>query len=37
MHVAEKHDIEQVFTVDMRHFSVFRRRDGRSLKIVPAE
>jgi predicted nucleic acid-binding protein len=35
MHLANRSGIDQVFTLDRRHFSIFRNRDGRALTIVP--
>jgi predicted nucleic acid-binding protein len=35
MHLAERENIEQVFTLDRRDFSVFRTSGGRSLSLVP--
>lgn len=33
--VAEREGLDQVFTVDRRDFSVYRRQDGGSFTIVP--
>lgn len=35
MHLAEREGIESVFTVDQRHFSVFRTAQGNRLILVP--
>jgi uncharacterized protein len=35
MHVAERDDIADVFTIDNRHFSVFRKQTGRALRLIP--
>ncbi|MEZ6137005.1 MAG: PIN domain-containing protein [Pirellulaceae bacterium] len=35
MHVAERQDIEVVFTLDRRDFTVFIKQNGRRLEIVP--
>jgi predicted nucleic acid-binding protein len=35
MHLAEREDIQHVFTVDRRHFGVFRKRDGSALDLHP--
>ena len=35
MHIAEEEDINTVFTLDRRDFSVYRTTDGRALTIVP--
>ncbi len=36
MYLAERDGLESVFTVDRRHFSVYRTRQGRSLTLYPA-
>jgi uncharacterized protein len=36
MYLAERERIETVFTVDYRHFSLFRTSQGKSLSLVPA-
>jgi uncharacterized protein len=36
MHLAERESMETVFTIDQRHFSVYRTSTGRSLTIRPA-
>ena len=36
MHLAERESIASIFTVDQRHFSLFRTIQGNSLTIVPA-
>jgi predicted nucleic acid-binding protein len=36
MHLAERESIDAVFTVDQRHFSVYRTPAGRALTIRPA-
>jgi predicted nucleic acid-binding protein len=35
MFIAEREDIETVFTLDRRDFSVYRTSDGRALAVVP--
>jgi predicted nucleic acid-binding protein len=35
MHLAVRENVRTVFTVDFRHFSVFRMQNGNSLEIVP--
>jgi hypothetical protein len=35
MHLAEREGIDHVFTLDRRHFSVFRTSSGHSLTILP--
>jgi uncharacterized protein len=35
MYIAEHHEIETIFTLDRRDFSVFRTTNGRALTIVP--
>ncbi len=35
MHLAEREGISQVFTLDRRHFSVFRTTSGKSLELLP--
>lgn len=35
MYVAERDDIRMVFTVDRRHFSMFRTKQGGTLTIYP--
>ncbi len=35
MHLANRDGIEHVFTIDKRHFSVFRNATGASLKLLP--
>jgi uncharacterized protein len=36
MHLAQREGIRQVFTIDQRHFSLFRTLDGHSLTLFPA-
>jgi hypothetical protein len=36
MHLANRDGIDHVFTIDRRHFSVFRNASGNSLKLFPA-
>jgi predicted nucleic acid-binding protein len=36
MYLADREGLESVFTVDRRHFSVYRTRQGRSLSLHPA-
>jgi predicted nucleic acid-binding protein len=35
MHLAEREAIEQIFTLDQRHFSRFRTRTGAALELRP--
>jgi predicted nucleic acid-binding protein len=35
MHLAEREGIEYVFTLDRRHFSVYRPPSGRALVLLP--
>jgi predicted nucleic acid-binding protein len=35
MHLAEREDIQTVFTIDRRHFAVFRTKLRKHLNIVP--
>ncbi len=35
MYIAEREDIDTVFTLDRRDFSVYRTTDGRALNIIP--
>ena len=35
MYLAERENIEQVFTLDRRDFSVFKTATGRSLSLIP--
>jgi predicted nucleic acid-binding protein len=35
MHLAEREQIHAVFTLDRRHFSVFRLADGTPLQLLP--
>jgi predicted nucleic acid-binding protein len=35
MHLANREGIDSVFTLDRRHFSVFRGAEGKSLRLVP--
>jgi predicted nucleic acid-binding protein len=35
MHLSEREKIEHVFTLDRRHFLLFRTRDGASLELSP--
>jgi uncharacterized protein len=35
MHLTEREQIEYVFTLDHRHFSVFRRMRGQPLTLLP--
>ena len=34
-HLANREEISAVFTLDRRHFSVFRNRVGQSLRLLP--
>jgi predicted nucleic acid-binding protein len=36
MHLAERENMQKVFTIDHRHFSVYRTRKRKRLSIVPA-
>jgi len=36
MHVAMREGIDQVFTIDHRHFAVFRTSNGQSLTLHPS-
>ncbi len=36
MYLAEREDIEIIFTVDRRDFSVFRTASGKALHVVPS-
>jgi predicted nucleic acid-binding protein len=36
VHLAEREDLDTVFTLDQRDFSIYRYKSGRKLKIVPA-
>jgi predicted nucleic acid-binding protein len=36
LHLAVRENLERVFTIDLRHFSVLRLREGRSLEIIPS-
>jgi uncharacterized protein len=35
MHLAQREHIDTVFTLDRRHFSVFRGAQGRALRLLP--
>ena len=35
LHLANRDEISAVFTLDRRHFSVFRKRNGQSLQLLP--
>ncbi|HEY3394270.1 MAG TPA: hypothetical protein VGK58_16270 [Lacipirellulaceae bacterium] len=35
MHLAEREQMESVFTIDHRHFSVFRTFKGHPLTLIP--
>jgi predicted nucleic acid-binding protein len=35
MHLAEREEIEQVFTLDRRDFSVYRTSNGKHLTLLP--
>jgi predicted nucleic acid-binding protein len=35
LHLANREEIENVFTVDRRHFGVFRQQNGKSLRMMP--
>ena len=35
MYLAEREDIDTVFTLDYRDFSIYRTTDGRALTILP--
>jgi predicted nucleic acid-binding protein len=34
LHLADREDINAVFTLDRRHFSVFRRANGKALRLL---
>jgi predicted nucleic acid-binding protein len=36
MYLAERESTETIFTVNRRHFSIFRKADGTALNLVPA-
>ena len=36
MHLADRENIQKVFTIDHRHFSVYRTKKRKRLSIVPA-
>jgi predicted nucleic acid-binding protein len=33
--LADREGLEDVFTVDRRHFSLFRKRNGKPLRLFP--
>jgi uncharacterized protein len=35
MHVAEREGVDTIFTLDRRHFSVYRDQKGRGLTLLP--
>ena len=35
LHLADSEDINAVFTIDHRHFSVFRKKNGNCLRLLP--
>lgn len=35
LHLAERESIKSVFTLDRRHFSVLKKRDGEPLRMLP--
>lgn len=35
IHLAEREDIQHVFTLDRRHFGAFRKKDGSALDLHP--
>jgi uncharacterized protein len=37
MYLAEREDINTIFTLDLRDFGVYRRANGRPLRILPLE
>lgn len=37
LYLSAREDIGVIFTLDVRHFSVFRKPAGRSLRIIPAD
>ena len=37
VHLANREGISAVFTLDRRHFAVYRRQDGRSFRLLPEE
>ncbi|MCH8044383.1 MAG: PIN domain-containing protein [Planctomycetes bacterium] len=36
MHLAEREGIDYIFTLDRRHFSVFRKQNGDALTLLPS-
>lgn len=36
VHLADREDISTVFTTDRRHFSVYRRLNGKPFRILPS-
>lgn len=36
LYLAEQHNVDYVFTLDRRDFSVFRKASGKPLELVPA-
>lgn len=36
MYLSERENIDHVFTLDRRHFGVFRKRNGDSLTLLPS-
>ncbi len=35
LHLADREDINAVFTIDRRHFGVFRKQNGNPLRLLP--
>lgn len=35
LHLADREGIDAIFTIDRRHFEMFRRTDGTSLQLLP--
>jgi predicted nucleic acid-binding protein len=36
LHLANREEIDDVFTVDRRHFSIFRKRNGQPFRVIPS-
>jgi predicted nucleic acid-binding protein len=35
VYLADREKIDKIFTLDRRHFSVYRRRDGKAFELLP--
>jgi predicted nucleic acid-binding protein len=35
LYLADREGLEDIFTVDRRHFSLFRKRNGKPLRLIP--